>query len=413
MKRIELNFSTTNANEAIYEARWFSDPSVVVYPSFYYDYGNPNPISRSSFLLLFKEYCSIDSPQIPSWLELSGVAEKELSSYIDPADIEAPHILYDVQVEIDPASTDHGFTVSFLLRPCSLEEAPPPVASCAQGNISELLGKKLLSFERALSSHQIIADAESARIPFYFNGNVDRDRQQLLFAEIFFLLLGDVEIEYVDDLQMLSLDYVRELRPRIEAARETARVMERERNPDFDGEPRMPSRIDPEEVDISFPLNRRITEGRLIELFGCYEYIGENGIPVVSVCRDNIDRFVTIVEKTAGFSRFTMPFAGESAGKLRECIQHELEQITLAHELGHHVFRSLSDKLSVQDSETLANWFASILLTGYHRELIRYLTAQQSPEYRHLLRLPGDTFTEKQYQEYCDALLALMGEIAL
>ena len=88
-----------------------------------------------------------------------------------------------------------------------------------------------------------------------------------------------------------------------------------------------------------------------------------------------------------------------------------LRQAVIAHELGHLVFRKCRDAHSETESESLANWFACLLLDPFEQELLKALLPHQGPEYQDFIELPGAyRLEENEYQKYCDTMANLFLE---
>lgn len=335
------------------------------------------------------------------------------------------YILYDIQLK--PSDYREGFDLKLFLRPYAEDDYAETNSSyfgSRFGGCEAFL--RGINFVRRsdlnynLSDKRILhgSSCQGPDVPLFFDGTPDRNRQSLLLAKLLFLSLGAFQISEVDELTMLEHDYIRQNRGIWDGAFAKAFSEEQENDSNFNGIPEKCRYFDAD-TKIVYDLDESITCGQLIRLFGCYtppidgdDTPRENPTPVVSVCRNNICRFVLLAEKEPKFSRFLTPlkllYPGEGS---QERMIYALERITVLHELGHHVFRSLSKKLSVKERETVANWFASLFLDSYGRALLCYLTTQQPPVYRGLIQIPGPTYTEKQYREYCKKVLGLISEV--
>jgi hypothetical protein len=325
---------------------------------------------------------------------------KVINKYIDDGTPQQPYLLCDIQVEDQEPGK---FTVSFSLAHCTEREANPrnPKSMHPQHTYLEILYKKLCRMHDPIHTSAAIG----GEIPFWFDGDVDWRRQLFLTAKLLFLLAGEVEIHEVDDLQMLSLAYIEKHREELEYLTQES-SMAREYNRD---DPVLPASDLPSKAQIKQRIPRTMSLGRLISLFGLYVRGGypQTGTPQIFYCPNNTYRFAAMAETLEGFEKYLFPFGEQDTV---ERLGNILQSVTLAHELGHHVFRQVKSGPQ-QDKETLANWFASVLLGDYERKLIRGLRKYQPSIYKNVIQLPDAVFTEEPYASYCEKVLALMKEV--
>jgi hypothetical protein len=327
---------------------------------------------------------------------------KVINKYIDDGTPQQPYLLRDIQVENQEPGK---FTVSFSLVRCTTEEAKSqyPKSEHPQHTYLEILYKKLCRMDDPIRTSAAIGE----EIPFWFDGGVNRNRQLFLTAKLLFLLAGEVEIQEVDDLQMLSLEYIEQNREELKYLTDESM---RAKKYNWD-DPVLPASDLPIAAQIKQRIPRTMSLRRLISLFGLYTHgeYPQTGTPQISYCPKNIYRFAAKAETLEGFEKYLFPVRG-IAGSAPNALCKILQSVTLAHELGHHVFRQVESDTQ-QDKETLANWFASVLLGDYERKLIRELRKYQPSIYKNVIQLPGAVFTEEPYASYCEKVLALMKEV--
>jgi hypothetical protein len=336
-----------------------------------------------------------------SWGDSSRFYNHKVFEYIDDKTPQQPYLLRNIQIK---DQVPGKFTVSFSLAHCTTEEAKSQYKSMhPQHAYLEILYKKLCRMHDPIRTSAAIGE----EIPFWFDGGVNRKRQLFLTAKLLFLLAGEVEIHPVDDLQMLSLEYIEQNREELKYLTQES-MMAREYNGD---DPVLPASDLPIAAQIKQRIPRIMSIGRLISLFGLYvsgEY-PQTDTPQILYCPKNIYRFAAKAETLEGFEKYLFPVDG-IAGSAPNALCEILQSVTLAHELGHHVFRQVKSGPQ-QDKETLANWFASVLLGDYERKLIRGLRNYQPSIYKNVIPLPGSVFTEEPYASYCEKVLALMKEV--
>ena len=171
--------------------------------------------------------------------------------------------------------------------------------------------------------------------------------------------------------------------------------------------------IKPEEIYTEIPQDAQL--GDYMELLGLYE-IRTTGPDeeerIININNTGIRRFSTLLLRRRDFrAKFgkTLRLLADCSGKeVAWVLVEKLTRIVELHELGHHVFRALTEKRSQNEREALANWFASLLLDDFDTELLEYMTRLQPAVYGDPLLIPKPgKATAESWDLYAKRLTAL------
>lgn len=173
--------------------------------------------------------------------------------------------------------------------------------------------------------------------------------------------------------------------------------------------------IKPEEIYMELPPDNEL--GDYLELLGLYEVrhpIGDNQEEkrTLYICKTAISRVAFILSRSrdfrAKFMKTIRAIAEVRNTNALEILKEKISLIVELHELGHHVFRNLADKRQKSERESLANWFASLLLDPFDADLLEYMTQLQPSAYSDPLMIPTQSkLTKEGYGRYCQRLAAL------
>lgn len=273
------------------------------------------------------------------------------------------------------------------------------------GNIDAEL---LELFEMKCYLEQKIADMyigfdRNIAIPWYYGERLNETYAKKFIFMMLFELKGLCFFETMDDLTMIRNHIIREIYPG---------YLEGNQKENIERLNEGGNRILPEDIKTVFPTEMTIEN--IIKLMGIYHHSNDNGHARVVICNRNVEKTVIAMKYKQDFvTRFIEPIRIQYSDKEPEWIQNhivnKLEEMVLIHELGHHVFRNISQYRTENERETLANWFASMIMEDdYCYRLAQYLIPYQGEIYQDFIKLPTlETLEESEYKNYCDKIYEL------
>lgn len=288
-----------------------------------------------------------------------------------------------------------------ILNRIEVEIKDRPYENIDIDNYEEMFGNKCAWEEKLAVMYQRPKD--NIAIPLYYG----ECRNEKYAKELIFMMLFELKslcrFETMDDLTMIRNHIISEIYPNYIGGNNKRHILELSEGGNV---------ILPQNIKTVFP--SEMTVENIMKLMGIY-YAGnsDEGARII-ICHRNIEKTIISMTYREEFVRkFMEPIRikyGYDKKRIVSHIVNILTEMVFVHECGHHVFRNLRGRLSVNERESLANWFTSMIIEDdYYYRLAQYLITFQIDIYQDFIKLPMlETLEETEYKEYCNKMHKLI-----